>query len=322
VANSVNTTRAWVILSAALLVAGGLQRDAFAQGQAAQNAAGAAAVTIIQQNKTRQELRETRRELTEVREALGVGKAPSQTTQFDGSEIRAVAIFLIAMAGIFVAYCFLKMECTAREKVAILLMAVWALTKAFVWLLLMIIPAMVFSKQKFVRPGDNLYELTAVAVFLLTAGVFLLPWLLRGYPSRAATLPSVANATHWLRLPGGEIRGPCHKRDVEAAASKGVYPVGTLWATSKDGPWEPVGSSSTAAASQPATADSLTTQLDWDSAVTEKTYWLRRTVGNKASGPYTTDQIRRAIRDGKLPQGCEMSESASGPWVGIDISLV
>jgi hypothetical protein len=73
-------------------------------------------------------------------------------------------------------------------------------------------------------------------------GFLICGWLLasRRLKARPSAQPSPSIANHWLRLPNGEIRGPCHRQDIVAAAAKGAYADGTKLGTSKAGPWKSI----------------------------------------------------------------------------------
>jgi len=122
------------------------------------------------------------------------------------------------------------------------------------------------------------------------------------YRNKSVELPAaVGTSLHmvdvWVRLPNGKIGGPYGMDTVQAHLKDGRYPSGSQWSNSEYGPWE---------------------FLVRPDGVAQKTdrLWVRTPEG-KRGGPYTQDQISKAIAAGKVPDGSEAAASPDGPWKKI-----
>jgi hypothetical protein len=303
------------VICAAILSIADVQSNALAQNaassKATQNAAGLIILNgVNQQNAMRKELHETKEELKAIREGLGIERSsePSESLSAAQEALQdwekwnnlkwwggIVSFWLLLACGSAVYWFLTTSSFSKADKTAVSLAIVRDLSFIIIavtgFFFICVIPSF-FG----VKPGDPLHEM-ATGGSLLGAAAFLgicVKLRLRlSRKSDAAALLTKAGAKHWLRLPGGEIRGPCYERDVLAAVAAGAYAANTEWGVSKTGPWKPL--------------------------VTADTYWLKTPKG-RSGGPYKREQIRMAIKKGQIPQGSEMSQTANGPWVKIDLT--
>ena len=313
------------IICSALLAVGGSQHEAAAQSNTAKNAAGAAGVIILQQHKMRQELNETKKELKAIREDLGIeepARSNSNTSSFDSNERKFIAIMVCIPFVLFFCFCgwvvcwyFLTKSVSRSEKLGTAFVLLKLLVKLLATVVKWGLIALIFTcPSYFFPPGDQHWEVATFCSFCAAAAFWIIcgrlfPDKLQGNTDTVTSSPTECEvlrawqdkrpvtsfptdcAAPWLRFSGGEIRGPCHKRDVLAAAAAGVYSANTEWGVSKEGPWKPL--------------------------VTANVYWLKTSKG-RAYGPYKREQISKALKNGKIPPGSEMSLTANGPWVKID----
>jgi hypothetical protein len=125
-------------------------------------------------------------------------------------------------------------------------------------------------------------------------GVCLAHYRNKSGESPAFARVSISTVDVWVRLPNGKVGGPYGMDTVQANVKDGRYPSGTQWSNSEAGPWEFL--------VRPKGAEQKTDHL-----------WVRTPEG-KRGGPYTKDQISKAIAAGKLPEGSEAASSPDGPW--------
>jgi hypothetical protein len=354
--------RPWkvVFLDVLMVIAVGLghQPSAFAQNKAAQTAAGA---IIIQNNQMRQELRETRAELKEIKEGLGIESAPSGGGE--GALPVALAI-LIAIVGVVVfigamlwlvvrwrsdltairtelqsarrsndAWQVYKALCNGRGIPTQVFVVMFGLISLFFWFESS--AGLERLDSTFNNPDSSkaveahhAYEWECVVGSGLWLSGFTAAWFygLFLYANRlvrrsicaettdgkvsdeaaaavvmggslAKAKPALLPCSWFVRLPDGTIRGPFEKARV--MAWRGRYPSGTQWSNFESGPWEVL--------VEPKTSPEQSTR-----------FWVRTPQGMNG-GPYTREQLSKAIAAGKIPDGSEAASSPDGPWRKIAV---
>ncbi len=298
-ADTAGQWKATVYFGVLMAIAAGLcqQPSAFAQKNAAQTAAGA---IIIQNNQMRQELRETRRELKEIKEGLGIEEPSSQSSEPLPMGL-AVLAGVILVGGCFVLAVVAAPIAGTRESTQYQY-------KWFLGIPLMIAVMCGVPLLMAVLPKEQRDQYIGPLSLALFGGMFAAPvaaHYLGGWAyDRRQSPPIIAKKTMikpvgnegcwYVRLPNGDVNGPREKENIRVMATQGKYPPGTQWSNFETGPWDVL--------VEPKTSPEQSTR-----------YWVRTPQG-MSGGPYTKEQLSRAIAAGKIPDGSEAASSPDGPW--------
>jgi hypothetical protein len=279
--------------------------NAFAQNKAAQTAAGA---IIIQNNQLRRELGETKQELREIREGLGIEKAPAESGDLSLRPVALVAsvAMILAVAAISLWAAREAAACSRylRDGDFISFRRSHGLRGMFIALALAFIPVTIPWTITVVS-GKKLPAAAAIPFLFgwmawgIGVVVFMRRLLQESRVKRlfdaAANLRPVANHDRcFIRLPDGTIKGPGERTNVRILASQGKYPAGTQWSYFESGPWEEL-----------VTAQEAISSPDQ--------FWVRTPQG-MTSGPHSKDQLSKAMAVGRIPEGSEAASSPNGPW--------
>jgi len=295
----------------------------WAQDKSVRNAAGAVIVnSTIQQNKIQRELQETKKELEAIREGLGIERPASSDPDTNPAPLLVTLPFVVVLClvGALGAY-FMALTAVSPlsshiargdfEGFRSVYGARWFFYALGLSFGLLFCGCYLGSVIKSIGTGLGVGMVGFIGSVIYATQMIRQPRMRRLFDreqqklrqSNAARFSpmefesSHPGAHHWLRMLGGEVRGPCYKKDILAAAAKGAYAVGTQWGLSKDGPWEPL--------------------VHAVSTVTTDKYWVRTSQG-KRGGPFTKEQIVQAIMAGTLSVDSVVSSSADGPWRSIE----
>jgi len=331
--------RLMVSVGLSLIILAAHGQPVYSQNNAVRNAAGA---IILQNNRTQQELRDTKRELREIKEGLGINSSvPGASSVNPGMLVLAVA-FLLAIS-VWMVWALRQTQLVDRhlragdfKKYA----QSYGFRVFFIAFALAFLPWFALARfQEDFAEGSGLVALALVAWVILCFGVVVV--LAR--ESRVRNLfdkaserlsktaitqntqtekhsvlslkrrgqqPAVFEASHFdqwfLRFPSGKIKGPRNGEDIRVFAKQGKYPPGTTWSQQANGPWVPVPGVKAAAAPPPA-------------PVAPAVRWWIRTPDGKQSGPHTKEQLAKAEAAGRLPQGTVAANSPNGPWKQVQL---
>jgi hypothetical protein len=291
---------------------------AFSQNNAARNAAG---YMILQNNRTQQELRETKQELREIKEGLGIESTSSgDSTPTPAALVLSVAFLLVCGAmTLWAIRQAINCETYRRAGDFDRYKKACGFRAMFVNLALAFGPVLAIAFMARDRADAIPQEGFAVGFFAWIAWCVLLKLLGRTYVSEtrlrklfeelhpaASGVQSTASRGHpstlrnphqsFVRLPSGEIKGPGEKANIRVLAKQGGYPPGTQWSDTANGPWE---------------------TLVEEAAITPSLRLWIRTPDGRSGGPYTRDQIKKAIATGKLAANAQAASTPSGPWRSI-----
>jgi hypothetical protein len=312
---------------------------AFSQNNAARNAAG---YMILQNNRTQQELRETKQELREIKEGLGLGSTDSSRSDEEPSLSKPVAaVLLVLMSVVTVIGSLASFVWIANEIGKIdqylnegnserLQRAIRARTCVLTLIVTPIVLIAAYAtlwclyRKEVVPKGQEWTSYTTIfgirseiigwSMFLFYAWLYaralyttresVIKKMIKAHRTKAsiglgatAQQPGTPNPHQsFVRLPTGEIKGPGEKANIRVLAKQGKYPPGTQWSNTANGPWE--------------------TLVDEVVVKPVLRIWIR-TPDGRSGGPYTKDQIRKAIATGKLPANAQAASTPSGPWRSI-----
>jgi hypothetical protein len=283
---------------------------AFSQNNAARNAAG---YMILQNNRTQQELRETKQELREIKEGLGIESTSSGDSTANPAILAlAMGVLLALIAGVIWGLRE-SLSCERHIRAG----DFTKYRRAYEWRVTFLAFALGFSPwftfdprfQWLYMPG--LFLTLSIGVVLTREGRLKKRFdkataQYSHSPVKAGernakvgqAVNKMALIPHqsFVRLPTGEIEGPGEKANIRVLAKQGKYPPGTQWSDTANGPWE--------------------TLVDEVAVTPVLGIWIR-TPDGRSGGPYTKDQIRKAIATGKLAANAQAASTPSGPWRSI-----
>jgi hypothetical protein len=290
---------------------------AFSQNNAARNAAG---YMILQNNRTQQELRETKQELREIKEGLGIESTSSGGSAPSPAAI-AASVALLAVVGVITLWAISQAAaCETYRKAGNFqkykqAYGFRAMFVAFVALFAPVFGTLFVAalmRDRIQHASADAIQSTAqfsVLAFIAWTVVICVfgKWYVNEsrlrrlfeavHPIAAVSATSSANPHRsFVRLPSGEIKGPGEKANIRVLAKQGRYPPGTQWSDSANGPWE---------------------TLVEEAAITPSLRLWIRTPDGRSGGPYTRDQIKKAIATGKLAANAQAASTPSGPWRSI-----
>jgi hypothetical protein len=265
---------AWIAIGMSL----GHSHNAFAQSKAAQTAAGAYMMnSIIQQNRTRQELNETKKELRAIREGLGIeAESPPELPKPSLGIVVLVVLVGVLFVGSILRGVLAKMPiCGGRQATQRSFLLWLGMPSMFAWMLGF--PVLVGHVIGGIGPAISLLWVVGMPVLLLASYAFggsvydrrlscRSPGLgydrrtssrsqavgalavdqttdedfFKSSPSREVVAVKSELADIYIRTPQGRRGGPFTRNQVLKAVSAGKIPGGTLAAKSPDGPWMPI----------------------------------------------------------------------------------
>ncbi len=278
--------------------------SAFAQSKAAQTAAGA---MIIQNNQMRQELRETRKELKEIKDGLGIGAATNEdagSTGLTPESREALTRMAVPLSSLFLLLLLLPLVlvCRKRFEYAVAGNAEWA--GKFAMLYAFVVGTAVLVTGSLV----SLAFVSPIGLILLLAipawGVFA---FLRMHHWGNQLVLQYQSATGDLAVtPEGEDLSDWPTPGV--LMGRGIIPI-LRPAQSGD---QRIGKVLPLCRSP---LDEVSLQLK-PAPRPSAPLWVK-TPDGKRGGPFTQDQIAKAITAGKIPDGSEAAVTPDGPWKKI-----
>jgi hypothetical protein len=293
--------------------------SAFAQSKGAQTAAGA---MIIQNNQMRQELRETRKELKEIKEGLGIESAPSANSD-DRPSLLFVILSILAAGAIAIGLAvglyrrWITDLKEFREELE------QAKGKSNFW--------------KVVRVLCSAQGIPAQVLILVLTAKFLTYSMSYSEGRRRVQESVEANFDHphfWNARQAVEAALAAYDEKYFFDATIWFCGVPALWFTAVllYARWRFFSTSARTSKAHSAQSESdasshqaVTKSLDSGrltqaaGAVQDRRLWVRTPTG-KVGGPYRADQIAKAVAAGKVPGGSMAASSPDGPWQKIIVS--